>query len=64
VPGNAVESTARAACDLAYRPIVVSDACLADIDEGHANSLAVIKKWALSLIVSADSGQKSIGRGE
>lgn len=41
----AVESTARAACDLAYRPIVVSDACLADTDESHANSLAVIKKW-------------------
>jgi Isochorismatase family len=41
----AVESTARAACDLAYRPIVVSDGCLTDTDEGHANSLAVIKKW-------------------
>ena len=41
----AVESTARAACDLAYRPIVVSDACLSDTDQGHANSLAVIKKW-------------------
>ena len=41
----AVESTARAACDLAYRPIVVSDGCVADTDEGHANSIAVIKKW-------------------
>jgi biuret amidohydrolase len=41
----AVESTARAACDLAYRPIVVSDGCITDTDEGHANSLAVIKKW-------------------
>jgi nicotinamidase-related amidase len=41
----AVESTARAACDLAYRPVVVSDGCLSDTDEGHANSLAVIKKW-------------------
>jgi nicotinamidase-related amidase len=41
----AVESTARAACDLAYRPVVVSDGCLADTDEGHANSIAVIKKW-------------------
>jgi biuret amidohydrolase len=41
----AVESTARAACDLAYRPIVVSDGCLSDTDQGHANSLAVIKKW-------------------
>jgi biuret amidohydrolase len=41
----AVESTARAACDLAYRPVVVSDGCLTDTDEAHANSLAVIKKW-------------------
>jgi|HubBroStandDraft_5_1064220.scaffolds.fasta_scaffold342339_2 nicotinamidase-related amidase len=41
----AVESTARAACDLAYRPIVVSDGCLSDTAQGHANSLAVIKKW-------------------
>ena len=41
----AVESTARAASDLAYRPIVVSDGCLTDTDEGHANSLAVIRKW-------------------
>jgi biuret amidohydrolase len=41
----AVESTVRAACDLAYRPIVVSDGCLTDTDMGHTNSLAVIKKW-------------------
>jgi biuret amidohydrolase len=41
----AVESTARAACDLAYRPVVVSDGCLSDTDQGHANSLAVIGKW-------------------
>ena len=41
----AVESTTRAACDLGYRTIVVSDGCLTDTDEGHANSLAVIKKW-------------------
>jgi len=41
----AVESTARAACDLAYRPIVVSDGCVTDTDEGHANSLAAIRKW-------------------
>jgi nicotinamidase-related amidase len=41
----AVESTARAACDLAYRPVVVSDGCITDTDEAHANSLAVIKKW-------------------
>ena len=27
------------------RSIVVSDACLSDTDQGHANSLAVIKKW-------------------
>jgi len=41
----AVESTARAACDLQYRTIIVSDGCVADTDEGHANSLAVFKKW-------------------
>lgn len=41
----AVESTARAACDLAYRTVVVSDACITDTDEAHANSLAAIKKW-------------------
>ena len=41
----AVESTARAAGDLQYRTMVVSDACVADTDEGHANSLAVFKKW-------------------
>lgn len=41
----AVESTARAAADLGYRTIVVSDGCLSDTDEGHANSLAAIKKW-------------------
>ena len=41
----AVESTARAAGDLQYRAIVVSDGCVADTDEGHANSLAVFKKW-------------------
>ncbi|HEV3311832.1 MAG TPA: isochorismatase family cysteine hydrolase, partial [Chloroflexota bacterium] len=41
----AVESTARAAGDLQYRTIVVSDGCVADTDEGHANSLAVFKKW-------------------
>jgi biuret amidohydrolase len=34
----AVESTARAASDLQYRTIVVSDGCVADTDEGHANS--------------------------
>ncbi|MGH3166797.1 MAG: cysteine hydrolase family protein, partial [Trebonia sp.] len=41
----AVESTARAACDLQYRTVVVSDACVTDTDEAHANSLAAIKKW-------------------
>jgi biuret amidohydrolase len=41
----AFESTARAAGDLQYRTIVVSDGCLADTDEGHANSLAAFKKW-------------------
>jgi biuret amidohydrolase len=35
----AVESTARAASDLQYRTIVVSDACTADTDEAHAHAL-------------------------
>ena len=41
----AVESTARAASDLQYRTIVVSDACQADSDEAHTRALAVLKKW-------------------
>jgi nicotinamidase-related amidase len=41
----AVESTARAASDLGYRTIVVSDACTADSDEAHARSLDTIRKW-------------------
>jgi nicotinamidase-related amidase len=41
----AVESTARAASDLGYRTIVVSDACTADSDESHTRSLAVLQKW-------------------
>ena len=41
----AVESTARAASDLGYRTIVVSDACTADSDESHARSLDVLQKW-------------------
>jgi len=41
----AVESTARAASDLGYRTIVVSDACIADNDESHAHSLDVLQKW-------------------
>jgi isochorismatase family protein len=41
----AVESTVRAASDLGYRTIVVSDACIADTDEAHAHSLEVIQKW-------------------
>src|SRR5579863_3773607 len=41
----AVESTARAASDLGYRTIVVSDACTADTDESHARSLDVLQKW-------------------
>ena len=39
----AVESTARAASDLQYRTIVVSDGCQADSDEAHA--LETIQKW-------------------
>jgi len=41
----AIESTARAASDLGYRTIVVSDACTADSDESHARALDVLKKW-------------------
>jgi biuret amidohydrolase len=41
----AVESTARGACDLGYRTIVVSDACTADSDEAHARALDVLQKW-------------------
>ena len=41
----AVESTARAASDLQYRTIVVSDACQADSDEAHARALDVFRKW-------------------
>jgi nicotinamidase-related amidase len=28
-----------------YRTIVVSDACTADNDESHSNSLDVLRKW-------------------
>jgi nicotinamidase-related amidase len=41
----AVESTARGACDLGYRTIVVSDACTADSDEAHTRALDVLQKW-------------------
>jgi nicotinamidase-related amidase len=41
----AVESTARAASDLQYRTIVVSDACQADSDEAHARALDVFQRW-------------------
>jgi nicotinamidase-related amidase len=41
----AIESTARAASDLGYWTIVVSDACTADSDESHARSLDVLHKW-------------------
>jgi biuret amidohydrolase len=41
----AVESTARGACDLGYRTIVVSDACTADSDEAHTHALDVLQKW-------------------
>jgi nicotinamidase-related amidase len=41
----AVESTARGACDLGYRTIVVSDACTADSDEAHTRTLDVVQKW-------------------
>jgi biuret amidohydrolase len=41
----AVESTARAASDLQYRTMIVSDACQADSDEAHARALDVLRKW-------------------
>jgi nicotinamidase-related amidase len=41
----AVESTARAASDLQYRTIIVSDACQADSDEAHARALDVFQRW-------------------
>jgi biuret amidohydrolase len=41
----AVESTARAASDMQYRTIVVSNACEADSDQAHIRSLDVFKKW-------------------
>ena len=41
----AVESTARNACDLGYRTIVVSDACAADSDEAHVSALDRLRKW-------------------
>jgi nicotinamidase-related amidase len=41
----AVESTARAASDLQYRTIVVSDACQADSNEAHSRALDVLQKW-------------------
>jgi len=42
---GAVESTARAAADLQYRTIVVSDACQADSDDAHVRALDVLQKW-------------------
>ena len=41
----AVEATARAASDLQYRTIVVSDACTADTDQAHTRALDVLQKW-------------------
>jgi nicotinamidase-related amidase len=41
----AVESTARGACDLGYRTVVVSDACTADSDQAHASALDLLQKW-------------------
>jgi nicotinamidase-related amidase len=41
----AVESTARAASDLQYRTIVVSDACQADSDDAQVRALDVLQKW-------------------
>lgn len=63
----AVESTARAAADLGYRTMVVSDACTADSDEAHARSLDVLQKWFAATpnadkILSALDGRAAAGR--
>lgn len=57
----AIESTARAASDLGYRTIVASDACTADSDEAHANSLKVIQKW-FGETLSADEILGALGQ--
>ena len=57
----AVESTARAASDLGYRTIVVSDACTADNDESHARSLDVLQKW-FAETPTADEVLNALGR--
>lgn len=59
----AVESTARAACDLQYRTIVVSDACQADTDESHTRSLDVLRKW-FAETPTADEVLSALGREE
>ena len=56
----AVESTARAASDLGYRTIVVSDACTADSDESHDRSLDVLQKW-FAETPTADEVLSSLG---
>ena len=56
----AVESTARAASDLGYRTIVVSDACTADSDESHTRSLDVLRKW-FAQTPTADEVLDSLG---
>jgi nicotinamidase-related amidase len=56
----AVESTARAACDLGYRTIVVSDACTADSDEAHSRSLDVVRAW-FGEIATADEVLSALG---
>ena len=56
----AVESTARAASDLGYSTIVVSDACTADNDESHARSLDVLQKW-FAETPSADKVLSALG---
>jgi nicotinamidase-related amidase len=67
----AVESTARAASDLQYRTIVVSDACIADTDEAHTHALDAIQKWfgetptadeVLSALGREDSAVRSLRR--
>ena len=57
----AVESTARAASDLQYRTIVVSDACTADTDDAHAHALDAIRKW-FGETPTADEVLSALGR--
>ena len=57
----AVEATVRAASDLQYRTIVVSDGCISDTDEAHARALDTIQKW-FGETRTADEVLRALGR--